>query len=362
MRKHILILFAITLLSSCSDTKSVAIVEEANLQSISVTMEDSLKIAVDPRIEILTIIQYLGGYQPLTKLDSQYKHDIDEYFDEFRGHEAVTKFMERSKAGFSYDAPISLFLSSSHLPNIEVSDNTLESSINRAGGLTTVMKFYETVNDFYEVTNFKSFFDNHREFYTQMIINYQSEIIEAGLIKTLESYYGMSQNSYTIVLSPMLHGGGYGPRIKVEDNKYDVYSIIGPTNIVDSKLEYNFASYIILHEFGHSFVNPLTEINGRSIVKYTNLFSEIKEEMSKMAYGNWTTTVNEHIVRAIVCRMNLEMYGEEQYNINVDREVNKGFIYIEHILKKLEYYENNRDEYKNLEEFFPELIQAFENY
>ena len=68
-----------------------------------------LEIRVDPRIELLAVVQSLGAYQDnlglLTRFDFAYRMEAAEHFAPFREHAAVTLFDQMSRNGFSYDAP-----------------------------------------------------------------------------------------------------------------------------------------------------------------------------------------------------------------------------------------------------------------
>jgi hypothetical protein len=87
-------------------------------------------------------------------------------------------------------------------------------------------------------------------------------------------YYGMEQNSYNVILSPMFGPVGYGPRIQSENGGYDIYSIQGTVSIEDDIPVYGTDEIfkgMVYHEFSHSFVNPLTEEYRDELNKYRKL-------------------------------------------------------------------------------------------
>ena len=380
MRKVFLMVITIIMLSSYGQYGTADIDDEQNSQPVPTTVEDDLKVVIDddilqpvsatvdgslqvviePRIELLTIIQYLGDYGVLTLLDSQYKNDIDVYFGEFREHVAVTTFIELSHRGFWFDAPIRLLINSGQLPELEVSNDLPVDFINRIGGYDTTREFLDYMNEFYEVTNFSNFFEEHRDQYSQIVQDFQSRIRSYESVNTLESYYGTTQNSYTIVMAPLLHYGGYGFREKLNDGGYDAYTVIGPRHLDNSEFVFD-AGALIFHEFGHSFVKPLVDLHSDDINEHIDLFEDVQDTMTKMGYGDWITTIEEHIVRAVVIRISLESVDYEEYNRFVEMEYNRGFIYIEDVLKQLEYYENNREKYATFQDFLPVLIHSFED-
>jgi hypothetical protein len=180
-------------------------------------------------------------------------------------------------------------------------------------------------------------------------------------IDELESYYGMKQNSYNIILSA-LYSGGYGPSVKTPGGGYDIYNIDGPIatdNDIPLFGDKDGFKQLAWHEFGHSFVNPLTERYQNEVSKSVKLYSPIANKMQQQSYTNWLTCVNEHINRAVTCRLIYLYDGEKAYRKAITREKHNGFFYIEALDKKLQVYERNRDKYKSFDSFFPELVKVF---
>jgi hypothetical protein len=174
----------------------------------------------------------------------------------------------------------------------------------------------------------------------------------------LEGYYGMSHASYNIILVP-LFCGGYGPRITTENDSYHIYTITGPMGWEGGYPQFGSAENLqslIEHEFGHSFINPLTAEHGRILSRYSSLLDPISDKMSRQAYPEWRTCVNEHIIRAISIRLN---QSEQAFGNDIEVQKSNGFFYLEFLLKSLEEYEHQRDRYPSMADFMPRLIDVF---
>jgi len=182
-----------------------------------------------------------------------------------------------------------------------------------------------------------------------------------SVVLDLENYYGDKQNKYSIILG-QLQLGSYGPRVLSENGMYDVYSVIGPGNYIASEGRYSFggSADLLYHEFGHSFVNPLGEKYSDDIEKYSHLYEDHKKDMERMHYSRWEIVVNEYIVRAVEARLLLKKSSDITYKNSLKREESRGFVLIGDICEKLAHYENNGTEYKSFEDYYPELIKAFE--
>lgn len=322
---------------------------------------DSLNIMVDPRIELLTSIQLNSDYFRLTKLDLQYKDKMKEYFKNHTNHDAVKTFKELNSKGFNYDAPPTSMLFLTNPLKLEQKIQFTDYLKERAGDEDVLKDFIAEAKNFAIDTNFTDFYKNNKEFYRSLVDSVANDVKDLNLTTALDDYYGMDRNSYNIVLAPLFHSGGYGPRIIGENGLYDIYGIIGPTKEDAGTPGFSKKNikYIVWHEFSHSFVNPTTERYKDEINKYEELFEPIKNIMEDQAYGQWQTCVNEHIVRAITARLTYIHDGEAAGDNLIVREKSKGFFYIEHLIKELEVYEKNRDLYPTFEDFYPNLIKVF---
>lgn len=371
----ILVLF--TLICNC---------EEKNKNGIT----PSLNITVDPRIELLAVVQFLSGYGErtglITRYDFPYKADVSEYFSTYKNHPAVKLFEEMSISGFSFDAPPQAVLHLSNPPELALQVPFTRYLKRRARGEEKLEKFIQELRDFAQKTNFTSFFEAHKGTYSKLVSDTYSKMQGVDFIRTLENYYGMKQKSYNIILAPLFHPGGFGPRIDPEGSSgpvlnfikslqylifnrwsgksYEVYNICGPISVENGIPSFGTQEgfrQLAWHEFGHSFVNPLSESlkNRIKISEYSSLFTPIREKMEKEGYSNWETCVNEHIVRAVTARLTFIHFGKQAGEDELRDQKSRRFVYIEPLCKKLEEYEIRRDKYPALADFFPELLDVF---
>lgn len=346
-------------------TKNSSSVVEESLKPV-VKNVNGINVMIDPRMELLAVVQALGTYDQqfdlITNMSFNYKDDIMKYFSNFSKHEAVKQFDTMSRSGFSFDAPPTAMLYLSNPINIEIKQDFNKELKSRATK-ESLNKLAKELKNFAVDTKFQEFFNSHRDFYNSVVEKNAEVMGKSNYISYLEQYYGMKQNSYNIILAPMFHNGGFGPSIENENGLYDLYSIEGPNslkgNIPMFGDEEGFR-YLALHEFSHSFVNSLTEENIAEVNKYKKLYEPIQDKMAKQAYSSWDISVNEHIVRAVVARITYINSGSEEYEKVIANEKNRGFLYIDELTKKLEEFEKNRDKYKNFKEFYPELIKAFD--
>ncbi|MBS2100906.1 DUF4932 domain-containing protein [Carboxylicivirga linearis] len=318
---------------------------------------NGLTISIDRNQELISIVQYLGDYFRLNKHDLQYKKDVDEYFKDYKQHKAVLFVQELTKKGFSYDAPPALML---HLSaDMDVKVEVTDYLIKRIGGKENLHEFLSVMKAFVRETQFDKFIKSYKSFYEALVDNMANKLADFDEIHTIEQFYGKKQNSYNIILS-CLNSGNYGPGVEV-DGKVDIYNIMSAINEKDGQPVFgdvNYVEYLVWHEFGHSYVNYLTEENNELVDKYKKLYEPIKEPMKKQAYGNWNTVVNEQVIRAITTYLTKEKYGVMHAEMVFNKEVSRSFIYTESMLKALETYSKNRDEFKTFADYYTTLIKT----
>lgn len=325
----------------------------------------TIQVVVDPRIELLSAVQQFNEFYQqiglITRQDFPYKHEMREYFQPYADHEAVRLFNIMADSGFNFDAPPTAILHLSSPPELAEVIPFDDYVLRRAHGRERLEEFVAALRDFARMSHFAEFWKARQSFYDSVVATPTAEIANEDYAGILEQYYGVEQHSYAIIDAPILHDGGYGPRIAYPDGGYDVYQISGP-NGVDGGLPV-FGSgatlrHIIMHEFSHSFVNPLTDQYGALVDSVAFLFEPIAEMMQKKAYGNWRTCVNEHIVRAFTTRMAYRFDGQEAGDRVLQQEKDGGFVYIAPLVNALERYEANRSRYPTLGDFYPELMKT----
>ncbi len=327
----------------------------------------TINIAVDARVELLAIIQFLSpSYDKRTglmaKYDIDYKNDVTEHFGEFKEHRAVKLFDKMSPRGFSYDGPVLAVLHLDNTPQLKERAPLSREIMGRAGSREQLRDFYESMREFSEESQFQEFFKKQSDLYESMVAEIKGKL-EGVDITMLEEYYGERKNSYNIIISPLLHPGGFGPQVTLADGSLDIYSVGGPISAENGIPHFQNAAsyrYLIWHEFSHSFVNPAMDKYSDQVEAVSELFTPLMEKMALQSYGLWSTCVNEHIVRAVTTRFTEMVSGKEAATKAMEYETSHSFVHAPMLTVRLKVYEQNRDKYPNFNDFVPELIDVFQ--
>lgn len=72
-------------------------------------VQPQIEIAVDPRTELIAIVQLLSGVNQMRVLDdSNYYRAVQDHFAAYDQHLVVTLFRDMNETGFSFDVPLIL--------------------------------------------------------------------------------------------------------------------------------------------------------------------------------------------------------------------------------------------------------------
>jgi hypothetical protein len=330
-----------------------------------------LNISIDPRMELLASVRFFSKY-PRINRDLPYSNEILFYFEPFKRHSATRFIYSFGLRGFTYDAPVAFMLHLSQPPELKLKYELTDYLISRADilarrgrGRNNLERYRTELKSFAEVSNFEAFWNSKIPFYNQILdlIIAEIEVRNIDFVKTMEDYFNETKDSYNIIITPTFqHGKGFS--ITDAEGNVKIYACISTTetkNGIPYLTSWQLLN-LVWHEFGHSFVNPLTDKHADKVATSARLFNPIRKQMRRQAYTCWRRVVNEHIIRAIEVRL-MELHLSSRHaNLILEHNLKLDFIYIEPLVEKLKEFEKLRDETGiTFSEFYPELLNVFSN-
>lgn len=341
--------------------------------SFGVKAQDrAVKTQYDERVELMSIICHLAGFQEYNmNVGGDYITDIDNYFADVKNHSAVEMMDSlRRFNGISFDSPMAFAINLEKVGKnfVLVNDSVVPES--RWKGVD-LKKATATISDFYNKSDFANFFERHKPFYEKNCSLFDSNVISKFNQSWYEQFYGVPPtDSYEVILGFTNGGGNYGPSRQLPGKPREVYAIIGYALDDNGKPYYSSEPEMYLntlvHEFNHSFVNPLADnpvfapkmkLAGDAMLAYS------RNVMRKNAYSTWQTLVNESIVRAavIIYLMDNEV-PQDKIRQSVIDEMSVGFYWTPDLVKCLQYYSQHRDKYPSIGLYYNEITNFFNNY
>ncbi|HXG37904.1 MAG TPA: DUF4932 domain-containing protein [Bacteroidota bacterium] len=321
--------------------------------------ERRIPVSTDPRIELMGVIQVLADYFVVTPYNSRYKQDVIDYFAPFKNHPAIQGFHHLSERGFGFDAVPAVMLCLSDPPELVQRIPFPKSAIERAGDRQAIDDWLQDVRDFAQSSQFMRFYNNRRPTYDAIVRSTEPQAEKALL--ALQNYSGMALSRCSLLLGLLLHDGGFATTLEDSEGVQNI-AIIGPTKPVEDTPVFGPSSRIAgltWHEFSHTFVNALTEAHWDSLRQYESLYTPIAKQLTEQAYPDWQTAVNEHIIVAITVRLKAIHQEQEAAEHELKTQKEKGFIYAEDLANRLVEFENSRERYPMLAQFFPKLVAVF---
>lgn len=119
---------------------------------------------------------------------------------------------------------------------------------------------------------------------------------------------------------------------------------------------------ILLHEYTHAFINPLTEKYRSLVCAFQSAYqwlSKYKLPDYQSGYGDWEECVNEHLVRAMTIHLLHRCGYSDLAQKMLRNDLYCGYQYIPLLLERYCIYDANRGTYSDFEHYYPELLQVF---
>ena len=187
-----------------------------------------LNISIDDRIETLYSVAYFDNYFLVNKHANIYKNTLDQKLTSLKNHRAVALFDTISKKyNFSYYRPIEWILQYSDFPKFE----KIKTKSDAEDETITKGKEYLLEEFRNELTKFNqdSLFQNYLKAIKPINEKIINKILQSKTIRYLpdylEDYYGTKLSSYNLILSPLIHSGGFNAEITNQKGEKEVYAL-----------------------------------------------------------------------------------------------------------------------------------------
>lgn len=316
-----------------------------------------ISIETNPYIEAMGVLFHLADYQRNeTRHNERYKTDIQAFFAKFKTHSAVlhTKRLMQENMYVRYNAPVEIMLYSffhKSLPKLFYNEHSITKK--------EVKLWVRFVKLFIKQSHFMQFYYAHEPYYVHNMQTYAQTMQPFSPQNFLFSFLGTRSKNLHIICMHGLTTSNYGIRVGKQ-----LYCCIRPyketrfANEVDFACNLPYSTSLVLHEFAHSFINPLTHSYKKQLQNVSPLcFASIFE---KQAYGNHIeTAINESIIRSIECLYIETFFTNKEAQVFLENYIQEGFTNIPkliHIFK--EEYMLNRKTYPTIKDFYPKLLKT----
>jgi hypothetical protein len=338
-------------------------------ESLQRKTESQIKVEVSETVELMSILARTAGNREYNMdMAGQYTKDTEAWFAPYKQHATVTCFQSlRNQYGISYDAVMSMAI---HLDIDGGKINFLgeHSDLEKRWKDIDIEDFIKKLNTFYTETRFHDFYEQHRTFYEDGLNAYEAKVMTYFHQDWYARFYGTAPTDrFRIVIGFTIGGGNYGSCRQLPGQPREVYAICGYS--IDEKTGKAFENgtdyaATLIHEFNHSFVNPLYDANIDQLGTIgEKLLKRYYRGMSNQAYRNAATVINESIVRsAVIIYMQENGFSAEQIKAEMYEQIARDFLWMPELVTALHYYSKHRNRYKSLGDYYPEIAKCLEKY
>lgn len=328
-----------------------------------------IPIRVDPRVELFSTIHRLAGTGQYDSNElPEYIRDVEEYFGPYRDHRAVQLAIElRESHRLDGNSPMAIAVYLTDPPSLEGRALLIPppDDLDRRWTRDVIPIFLEAARDFARKSDFLSFFNAHRPLYDHAVQNLRSTLKDTDLMSWFQEYFGYQPDDYVIIIGFQNGTCNYGSSVTLEDGRREFNSLLG-ANRPDRNGAPQYPRGvipIIVHEFCHSYVNPLVDRHTDILQEAGEaIFPHLKENLRRWGYNYWYVMTDEYLVRACVIRYLYSKEGEKSARKKITEDERAGFPGIRDLAELLGEYEERREEYPDMESFLPRIAAYFERY
>ena len=315
---------------------------------------------IDERAELLGIVFRLAGVQNFqSDTYKEYSEAINQHFASFKDHPVIhTVRSSLPRHPFTMSEVVLLSIENGRVLFPDEHTERASEHTRSRWALMGVPEFVKQLDDFYVESRFHEFYTVQREIYQQA-----EEKIKAINDKIdyswFERFYGSANlEHFYIIPNLSLDKMAYGAFRPLKGGGEEFFAILSAIDPNAVYAEENVAT-AILHEFNHSFCNPLVKKHLNALKPAAErILSCLDEETTvKKFYPTSTAMLCEYMVRAGVIRYFLEAGQMGVANSQIISAKGIGFIWMEELVEWLGYYENERDKYPTLNDFMPEMAK-----
>jgi len=330
-----------------------------------------LKVMVDPRVELMGVIFHLAGNPEYNQCKSKsYMKNLNEHFAGHREDPAVKMAAKlRKTRGVSYDAVMGMAV---HIKDVNscreiVPFEPRPDTLDGRWRIDEAREFLDRCRDFVKETDFNAFLAKNKSQYDTAITRLQQLIDTQANLAWFDEFFGPRDDvDFNLIISILNGPGNYGCRVTL-DGRTKIYSVIGAWRV--DWLGWGNPTFspgvvsTVVHEFSHSYCNPLVDKYMKDFESFgEKYFPRVEKQMKGQAYGNWQTMMRESLVRVCEVRYAMANGGKERAEQAANYNIGRGFQWTKELSELLGRYEEQRDKYRTLDDFMPEIVKFFQNY
>jgi hypothetical protein len=331
--------------------------------------EGQVEIVVSPAIDLFDLISRLANInQYMEGLLPEYFEDLENTFEPFRDHPSIEFARECNIMNqINGDAPMALAVYVGPPPELELRMDlsNIPAVFDPRWDSALISKYLEHARVFATDSKYIDFHNSKSDIHDQASRRLKKMLDEEGLFHWYKEFFGYYPARFKMYLS--LHNGScsYGYPVFYPNGEEEFVSLIGgrfPDKNGIPKYPSEWFMPIIIHEYMHSYINPLIKGRPDEFMELGEVLLEThRVKMIERAYNVWNVMLQEYIVRACTLRYLEWAKGEKIASKRILYDVERGFPEIKGLVELLAEYELDRHAYPDFNAFLPHIKAYFKN-
>ncbi len=153
----------------------------------------SFDLSVDPRFELLGVVQQLSGSLPADAYAAEHRERVEKHFGAFREHPAVALYRDLASISAREEAAVTALIYYSDPPELALKDRNADIHfVNGPGEAEEMQRFLHELRAFARASDFKGFFRDNRAFYGKLEDSARTSLGARDPVAEIERYLGLS--------------------------------------------------------------------------------------------------------------------------------------------------------------------------
>lgn len=160
-------------------------------------------LVIDPRVELVSVIQFLAAQSAPTDEDGAYEKEVRAHFSAFSDHSAVQIYRQLSaeEQDFELSRLLQLIMHYTPPPHLRRRDSVPKNLVVSAGGKETLLSLMKALRDFSKRTNFAAFVDDRKSLDAEVATAAGSQSVSSA---NAPLGRGQSATPVRVILTPLL--------------------------------------------------------------------------------------------------------------------------------------------------------------
>lgn len=309
----------------------------------------AVEVAVDRRVEAVSVAARLAGYAEYRQADGPYAQAADAWFAPCAEHRAVRELRTlRQQAGISYNAPVDLAL---HLdPDTlapRVAFDPLPPRLDDRWTPKSAARTARLLAAFAEDCDVDGFLVQQSDRVAVVEDTVRGRVEGWQVIAWFDEVLGPVEGARYRVVAGMLTGDhNYGCSVELPD-RWELSPVLGMgrrgPDDEGIELRWDVVELLLVHEYGHAYANPVFYTQDGALgAAWQAAYPHVADQMKAQAYGEPAIVGAETGTRALTVLYTGDRHGPAAARAQRNQDEDAGFYWLGSVVDALEAHRDAR--------------------